>query len=146
MGVGLVALRLGCRGTDRNYLCEIDFSVALELASKTDLQAGLRLDRFTVMQAMIRSTFGISALQSLKASGAHAARCSAVPTAKLVLAYADNASPTTTGYVTLHIFCLKQFRFICLLPLSHWRPARRNYSHRTRLPDCDIDHTKRHWV
>jgi hypothetical protein len=55
----------------------------LELAvfaglSNTALQAALRFACFLRMQAVMRSTLGISEAHSLNASGVQAARCSAV--------------------------------------------------------------------
>jgi hypothetical protein len=48
-------------------------------ASSADLQASLRLAYFSFKQTVISSAFGMNVLQSLKASGVHAKRCSGVP-------------------------------------------------------------------
>jgi hypothetical protein len=53
--------------------------------SNTALQAVLRLALFDLMHAMMRSTFGISELQSRNTSPMHALRSSVVPRAKLAV-------------------------------------------------------------
>ena len=49
--------------------------------SNTNLQGGLRLALFAFIHAMMRSTLGISELQSRKTSGVQAARSLSVPRA-----------------------------------------------------------------
>jgi hypothetical protein len=60
-------------------------------------QGLLRLDRFARRHATMRGMFGISELHKRSASGVQAARCSAVPTAKLELEKATRAMARATA-------------------------------------------------
>jgi len=69
---------------------------ALEIGAFITAWHGLlRLGLFCLRQAMTRCTFGISDLQRRNASGVQAARCSAVPSAKLEVEMVASASART---------------------------------------------------
>ena len=59
-------------------------------------QGLLRFDLFCLKQATMRGMFGISELHRRNASGVQAARCAAVPMAKLEVEKVASASARTT--------------------------------------------------
>src|SRR5271168_4585932 len=100
---------LSCVGARPLMNCQNELAIGEFI---TAWQGLLRLGFCCLRQTTMRSTFGISELQRRNTSGVQAARCSAVPSAKLEVVQVARVSATATEPAVS--FQIRFMTFSCL--------------------------------